>query len=119
MITGAAQTDGNAHPLLLLGHRWTDAADREHIRARQVGVPELVVFLNKCDLVDDPELIDLVELEVRTLVTKYGFDGEKIPVIRGSTKAHWTIRATHSSFNCIGELLDALDGLFPEPGRAQ
>src|SRR3974377_2074628 len=76
MITGAAQMDGAI--LLLSAEDGPTPQTREHILlARQVGVPELVVFLNKCDLVDDPELIDLVELEVRSLLSKYGFDGEK------------------------------------------
>src|SRR5580698_5413662 len=85
MITGAAQMDGAI--LLLSAVDGPMPQTREHILlARQVGVPELVVFLNKCDLVDDPELLDLVELETRDLLTKYGFDGEKIPVIRGNAK---------------------------------
>ena len=79
MITGAAQMDGAI--LLLSAVDGPMPQTREHILlARQVGVPELVVFLNKCDLVDDPELIDLVELETRDLLTKYGFDGENVPV---------------------------------------
>ena len=85
MITGAAQMDGAI--LLLSAVDGPMPQTREHILlARQVGVPELVVFLNKCDLVDDPELIDLVELETRDLLTKYGFDGENVPFIRGNAK---------------------------------
>ena len=85
MITGAAQMDGAI--LLLSAVDGPMPQTREHILlARQVGVPELVVFLNKCDLVDDPELIDLVELETRDLLTKYGFDGDRIPFIRGNAR---------------------------------
>src|SRR6202161_2327824 len=83
MITGAAQMDGAI--LVVSAADGPMPQTREHILlARQVGVPEIVVFLNKCDLVDDPELIDLVELEVRDLLAKYGFIGDKTPVIRGS-----------------------------------
>src|SRR5271166_4273545 len=83
MITGAAQMDGAI--LLLSAVDGPMPQTREHILlARQIGVPELVVFLNKCDLVDDPELIDLVELETRDLLTKYGFDGDNVPFIRGN-----------------------------------
>src|SRR6202171_310443 len=86
MITGAAQMDGAI--LVLSAADGPMPQTREHILlARQVGVPELVVFLNKCDLVDDPELIQLVELETRELLTKYGFDGENVPVVRGNAKA--------------------------------
>src|ERR1700676_3077861 len=85
MITGAAQMDGAI--LLLSAVDGPMPQTREHILlARQVGVPELVVFLNKCDLVDDPDLIALVELEARELLTKYGFDGEHAPIIRGNAK---------------------------------
>src|SRR5215472_14811750 len=85
MITGAAQMDGAI--LLLSAVDGPMPQTREHILlARQVGVPEVVVFLNKCDLVDDTELIDLVELETRELLTKFGFDGANVPVIRGNAK---------------------------------
>src|SRR3989440_8868121 len=85
MITGAAQMDGAI--LLLSAVDGPMPQTREHILlARQVGVPEIVVFLNKCDLVDDPELLDLVELETRDLLAKYGFDGDNVPVIRGNAK---------------------------------
>src|SRR6516225_4007603 len=85
MITGAAQMDGAI--LLLSAVDGPMPQTREHILlARQIGVPEIVVFLNKCDLVDDPELVDLVELETRELLTKYGFDGEKAPFIRGNAR---------------------------------
>ena len=116
MITGAAQMDGAV--LLLSAVDGPMPQTREHILlARQVGVPELVVFLNKCDLVDDPELIDLVELETRELLTKYGFDGENIPVVRGNAKGALD-HPTDPVFNeCIGKLLDALDRYIPEPKR--
>src|SRR5262249_24223914 len=85
MITGAAQMDGASLLLSAVGGPMPQT--REHILlAREVGVPELVVFLNKCDLVDDPELIDLVELETRALLAKYGFDADDVPVIRGNAK---------------------------------
>jgi elongation factor Tu len=116
MITGAAQMDGAI--LLLSAVDGPMPQTREHILlARQVGVPELVVFLNKCDLVDDPELLDLVELETRDLLTKYGF-GATAPFIRGNAKGALD-RPTDPAFNrCIGDLLDALDGSIPEPKRA-
>jgi elongation factor Tu len=117
MITGAAQMDGAI--LLLSAVDGPMPQTREHILlARQVGVPELVVFLNKCDLVDDPELIDLVELEARFLLTKYGFDGENIPVICGNAKGALDHPTDPVFSRCIGELLEALDGYIPEPVRA-
>src|SRR5215218_8483923 len=86
MITGAAQMDGAV--LLISAADGPMPQTREHILlARQVGVPDLVVFVNKCDLVDDPELIDLVELETRDLLTKLGFDGDTVPFIRGNARA--------------------------------
>jgi len=117
MITGAAQMDGS---ILVV-----DAADgpmpqtREHILlARQVGVPSIVVFLNKVDLVDDPELLDLVELEVRELLSKYEFPGDDIPVIRGdSLSATKAESPDDSACTCIQELMDALDSYIPEPVR--
>jgi elongation factor Tu len=117
MITGAAQMDGAI--LLLSATDGPMPQTREHILlARQVGVPELVVFINKCDLVDDVDLIDLVELEARELLTKYGFDGENTPVIRGNAKGALE-RPTDPVFNrSIVELLDALDRHIPEPMRA-
>ncbi len=81
-------------------------------------MPELVVFLNKCDLVDDPELVDLVELEARALLTKYGFDGENVPVIRGNAKGALDHPADPMFAKCIGDLLGALDRHIPEPKRA-
>jgi elongation factor Tu len=119
MITGAAQMDGAI--LLLSAVDGPMPQTREHILlARQVGVPELVVFLNKCDLVDDPELVDLVdlvELETRELLTKYGFDGENVPVIRGNAKGALDNPADRTFSRCIAELLDALDNKIPEPKR--
>jgi elongation factor Tu len=117
MITGAAQMDGAI--LLLSAADGPMPQTREHILlARQVGVPELVVFLNKCDLVDDPELIDLVELEARGLLTKYGFDGDKVPVIRGNARGALDHPADAAASRCIVELLNALDAHIPEPKRA-
>jgi elongation factor Tu len=116
MITGAAQMDGAI--LLLSAVDGPMPQTREHILlARQVGVPELVVFLNKCDLVDDLELIDLVELEARELLTKHGFDGGNVPVIRGNAKGALAHPADPVRSRCIAELLDALDRYIPEPTR--
>src|SRR5207253_6701324 len=104
MITGAAQMDGAI--LLLSAVDGPMPQTREHILlARQVGIPELVVFVNKCDLVDDPELIDLVELEARELLTKYGFDGEKTPCIRGNARGALDHPADPVYSRCISELL--------------
>jgi elongation factor Tu len=117
MITGAAQMDGAI--LLLSAVDGPMPQTREHILlARQVGVPELVVFLNKCDLVDDPELVDLVELETRDLLTKYGFDGERVPFVRGNAKGALDHPADPVYSRCIVDLLDALDRFIPEPKRA-
>lgn len=117
MITGAAQMDGAI--LLLSAVDGPMPQTREHILlARQIGVPELVVFLNKCDLVDDPELIDLVELETRELLTKYGFDGDNVPFIRGNARGALDHPADPASSGCIDKLLDALDSYIPEPKRA-
>ncbi|MBV9122507.1 MAG: elongation factor Tu [Planctomycetes bacterium] len=117
MITGAAQMDGAI--LLLAATDGPMPQTREHLLlARQVGVPELVVFLNKCDLVEDAELIDLVELEARGLLSKYGFDGDKVPVIRGNARGALDHPADPVSSRCIHELLNALDAFIPEPKRA-
>src|SRR5262249_28985869 len=106
MITGAAQMDGAI--LLLSAVDGPMPQTREPVLlARQAGVPEPVVFLNKCDLVDDPELIDLVELEARELLTKFGFDGERVPVIRGNAKGALDHPADSVYSRCIGELLNA------------
>lgn len=116
MITGAAQMDGAI--LLVSAVDGPMPQTREHILlARQVDVPALVVFLNKCDLVDDPELIDLVEMEVRELLTKFGFDGQNTPVIRGNAKAALETPADAVANKCIVDLLDALDNYVMVPER--
>ncbi|WP_254511058.1 elongation factor Tu [Anatilimnocola floriformis] len=116
MITGAAQMDGAV--LLLSAVDGPMPQTREHILlARQVGVPELVVFLNKCDLVDDPDLLELVELETRELLTKHGFNGDRVPVIRGNAKGALDNPSDPEANRCIVELLDALDRHIPDPVR--
>ena len=85
--------------------------------ARQVNVPALVVFLNKVDLVDDPELLELVELELRELLTHYGFPGDEIPIIRGDSLAAYNNPTDPAANKCIGELMDAIDAYIPEPAR--
>jgi len=116
MITGAAQMDGAI--LLVSAVDGPMPQTREHILlARQVDVPALVVFLNKCDLVDDPELLDLVEMEVRELLTKFGFDGEKTPFIRGNAKAALATPKDAEANKCIVDLLDALDNYVMVPER--
>lgn len=116
MITGAAQMDGAI--LLISAADGPMPQTREHILlARQVGVPYLVVFVNKVDLVDDPELIELVEMEVRELLTKYGFDGEHAPIVRGNARAALARPDDPDSSRCIDNLLDALDRHIPEPRR--
>ena len=114
MITGAAQMDGAI--LVLAATDGPMAQNKEHILlARQVGVPRIVVFMNKCDMVDDPEMLDLVEMDVRELLSKYGYDGDNTPVIRGSAlKAlegdpEWEAK--------IDELMDAVDEWIPTPER--
>jgi elongation factor Tu len=114
MITGAAQMDGAI--LVVSAMDGPMPQTREHILlARQVNVPRIVVFLNKCDMVDDPELLDLVELEVRELLSVYGFPGDETPVIRGS--ATGAISGNPSWIARIEELYDALDTYIPEPVR--
>jgi len=119
MITGAAQMDGAV--LVVSAADGPMPQTREHILlARQVGVPYIVVFMNKVDMVDDPELLDLVELEVRELLTKYQFPGDKIPVIRGSAlkaMASTSTDPTVEEYKCIFELLDAVDSYIPTPDR--
>jgi elongation factor Tu len=117
MITGAAQMDGGI--LVVAATDGPMPQTREHILlARQVGVPSLVVFLNKVDLVDDAELLELVELEVRELLTKYGFPGDDIPVISGSAlKALEADDIKSPDAKCIFDLLDACDSYIPEPKR--
>ena len=117
MITGAAQMDGAV--LLISAADGPMPQTREHILlARQVGIPDVVVFLNKCDIVDDPEIIELVEMETRELLTKYGFDGEKTPFIRGSAKPALDNPSDPAARKCIEELMDALDNYIPDPVRA-
>ena len=116
MITGAAQMDGGI--LVVSAADGPMPQTREHILlARQVGVPALVVFLNKVDLVDDPELLELVELELRELLTHYGFPGDEIPIIRGAAKPAYDNPKDPAANKCIGELLDAVDSYIPEPVR--
>src|SRR5210317_883526 len=117
MITGAAQMDGAI--LVVSAADGPMPQTREHILlARQVGVPAIVVFLNKVDLVDDPELLDLVELEVRELLSKYDFPGDDIPIVRGdSLSATQANSGDDPACACIGELMDALDSYIPEPVR--
>jgi elongation factor Tu len=117
MITGAAQMDGAI--LVVAADDGPMPQTREHILlARQVGVPYILVFLNKVDMVDDPELIELVELELRELVSKYGFPGDDIPIVRGSAlKALETDDVDSPEAACIFELLDAIDQYIPEPVR--
>jgi elongation factor Tu len=116
MITGAAQMDGAI--LVVSAADGPMPQTREHILlARQVGVPRVVVFLNKCDLVDDAELLDLVELEVRELLSKYDFPGDEIPIIRGAAKAAYDNPKDPEANKCIGELMDAIDSYIPEPVR--
>jgi elongation factor Tu len=114
MITGAAQMDGAI--LVVSAVDGPMPQTREHILlARQVNVPSVVVFLNKCDLVDDPELLDLVELEVRELLTKYDYPGDELPVIRGS--ASGAIAGDAKWVAALDELYNALDSYIPEPVR--
>src|SRR5262245_53984626 len=116
MITGAAQMDGAI--LVVSAADGPMPQTREHILlARQVGVPALVVFLNKVDLVDDEELLELVELELRELLTHYGFPGDEIPIIRGASKPAYDSPADPKASKCISDLLDAVDSYIPEPVR--
>jgi elongation factor Tu len=119
MITGAAQMDGAI--LVVAATDGPMPQTREHILlARQVEVPYIVVFLNKVDMVDDPELLELVELEVRELLSKYGFPGDTLPVVRGS--ALKALEAPENpadpAYACIQELMDAVDSYIPTPERA-
>ncbi|MDR3363101.1 MAG: elongation factor Tu [Desulfovibrio sp.] len=117
MITGAAQMDGGI--IVVAATDGPMPQTREHILlARQVGVPQLVVFLNKCDLVDDEELLELVELEVRELLSTYNFPGEDVPVIRGSAlKALECDDPNAPEAKCVLDLLQACDDFIPEPQR--
>src|SRR5882762_7514378 len=114
MITGAAQMDGAI--LVVSAVDGPMPQTREHILlARQVNVPAIVVFLNKVDLVDDPELLDLVEMEIRDLLTKYQFPGEKTPIIRGS--ATEAMAGKPEGEKAVEELLEAIDNFIPLPAR--
>lgn len=115
MITGAAQMDG---AILVVGaDDGPMPQTREHILlAKQVGVPKIVVFLNKVDLLDDPELLELVEMEIRDLLSKYGFDGDNARVVRGSALA--ALNLTDEGKACVQDLMDAIDAEIEEPERA-
>ena len=119
MITGAAQMDGAI--LVIAATDGPMAQTREHILlARQVGVPAIVVFLNKCDQVDDEELLELVEMEVRELLSTYNFPGDEIPIIKGSALNALTCESGNPDdpdFACIKELLEAVDDYIPTPAR--
>jgi elongation factor Tu len=118
MITGAAQMDGAI--LVVSAYDGAMPQTREHILlARQVNVPALVVFLNKCDLVDDQELLELVEMDIRDLLTKYGFPGDDVSIIRGNAKAALDTPADAGASQCITNLMAALDKDIPEPAREQ
>jgi elongation factor Tu len=122
MITGAAQMDGAI--LVVAATDGPMPQTREHILlARQVGVPKMVVFLNKVDMVDDPELIELVEEELRDLLTEYNFPGAEIPIIKGSAlqaleAGASKAEATDPRYNCIWELMEAVDSYIPVPERS-
>jgi elongation factor Tu len=116
MITGAAQMDGAI--LVISANDGPMPQTREHILlARQVGVPKICVFMNKCDMVDDPELLDLVEMEVRELLSKYEYPGDDVPVIRGSALKALENPEDEGHTKCIWELMEALDTYFPVPDR--
>lgn len=118
MITGAAQMDGAI--LVVSAADGPMPQTREHVLlARQVNVPNLVVFLNKVDLVDDPELLELVEIEVRDLLSSYDFPGDDIPIIKGSASIAYNNPTDPEKTKCIGELMDAIDSYFPDPMREE
>ena len=118
MITGAAQMDGAI--LVVSAADGPMPQTKEHVLlARQVDVPALVVFLNKCDLVDDVELLDLVEMEIRDLLNKYEFDGDNVPIVRGSALPAYQNPADPAASKCISELMDAIDSYIPEPTREE
>jgi elongation factor Tu len=117
MITGAAQMDGAI--LVVSAADGPMPQTREHVLlARQVNVPHIVVFLNKCDMVDDPELLELVELEVRELLSRYEFPGDTTPIIKGAATKALADAGDDAANKCIDELMDALDAFIPEPVRA-
>lgn len=116
MITGAAQMDGAI--LVVSAADGPMPQTKEHVLlARQVGVPYIVVYLNKCDLVDDEELLELVELEARELLSKYDFPGDDVPVVRGSSLPAYNNPDDPEASKCITELMEALDSAIPEPTR--
>ena len=116
MITGAAQMDGAI--LVVSAADGPMPQTREHILlAKQVGVPAMVVFLNKCDMVDDPELLELVELEVRELLSKYDFPGDKIPIVKGSALAALEDKDKTLGHDAILELMKQVDAYIPQPER--
>jgi elongation factor Tu len=118
MITGAAQMDGAI--LVVSAADGPMPQTKEHVLlARQVDVPALVVFLNKIDLVDDPELLDLVEIEIRELLDKYGYQGDEVPIVRGASLAAYNKPEDPEANKCIGELMDAIDSYIPEPVREE
>ena len=118
MITGAAQMDGAI--LVVAANDGPMPQTREHILlARQVGVPRIVVFLNKIDTVDDPELLELVEMELRELLSKYDFPGNEIPIIRGRADLAYKNPSDDKACKCIDELFDALDSYIPDPIREE
>ncbi len=118
MITGAAQMDGAI--LVVSAADGPMPQTKEHVLlARQVDVPALVVFMNKCDLVDDEELLDLVEIEIRELLSKYDFPGDDVPIIRGSALPAYEHPEVEENIKCIKELLDAVDNYIPQPERQE
>jgi elongation factor Tu len=118
MITGAAQMDGAI--LVVSAADGPMPQTKEHVLlARQVDVPALVVFLNKCDLVDDEELLELVEMEARELLSKYDFDGDNVPIVRGSALPALQNPSDPAASECISNLMDAIDSHVPEPAREE
>ncbi len=118
MITGAAQMDGAI--LVVSAADGPMPQTKEHVLlARQVDVPAIVVFLNKCDLVDDPELLELVELEIRELLNKNDFPGDDIPIVKGNALAAYNNPADPEASKCITELLEAVDSYIPQPAREE
>ena len=118
MITGAAQMDGAI--LVVSSADGPMPQTKEHVLlARQVDVPAIVVFMNKIDLVDDEELLDLVEIEIRELLSKYDFPGDDIPIIRGSALPAYQNPKDPEATKCIGELLEAIDSYIPQPAREE
>ena len=117
MITGAAQMDGAV--IVVAATDGAMSQTKEHILlARQVGVPSLIVFINKCDQVDDPDLIELVEEEMKDLLNEYGFPGDETPIIKGSAFEAMEHPDDPEKTKCIEDLLNAMDSYFPEPERA-